>query len=85
VGTFEEITRNMDKPVLVISDDIIPSMWLYSQLEIMNEGDMKNTFFKDVESMILYLKWIDSYHLYTKDDLLIPLDLCKWIFITRNM
>ena len=74
VGIFEEITKNIEKPILVISDDLIPSMWLYSQL------GRHSVFYKTIDEVVKILKEIDSWN---NKSTPFPFDNCRWIFATH--
>jgi hypothetical protein len=77
VGTFEEITIAKDKPIFIISDVDIPSMWLMAQLNIYNLEDRKFYLHKTMESCLSTLEQINEK---------IPnnLDPFKWIFLRHN-
>jgi hypothetical protein len=90
VGTWEEISQNIEKPILVFSPTIypnLPSMWLYAQLKT-NQSNINSIFFENPNSIIKFLRTINN-GICTADYTgtiydIKHLDFYKWIFITRN-
>ncbi len=81
-GTFEEIkiARDCNKPIFVICDDKIPSMWLVDQLDAY--GRLDDVFFTSDDELINHLSDINERG---RKALINANDYLRWIFITHNM
>ena len=75
VGSFEELYLAQRKPVFVISDKKIPSMWLLDQLDAYNSRDF--IFHQNIASLIDIIKKVDSGEVS-------PTDLYRWVFLSYN-
>lgn len=74
VGTIEELAAaaNMGKPILVVSEDGVPSSWAMAMLSKFE--DMSDVFFRNFKDLVDYINKIDNNE--------ISLDPVKWSFIT---
>lgn len=73
VGTFEEIKAAQGKPIFVISDDEIPSMWLADQLGHYFEGRRLMYSHRDINSCLTVLRGINEGN--------VNIDNQSWIFL----
>ena len=78
VGTWEEISIARGKPCFIICDDLIPSMWLMSQLNIYDNIKREIYIHKSLDSCLTRLARINSNKNLEFDLNLDPFD---WIFI----
>lgn len=74
VGTWEEISENIEKPILVISDNLLPSLWLLSQFNIRSIIEFDNTFMGTIDRCMNHINNIDTEATHP--------DCFKWIFLT---
>lgn len=85
VGTWEEVTLARDKPIFVICEDDIPSMWLYSMLGISSHIERERYFKRDVNSVLSEFSVINDLHISNLEMTYFTTnDLFKWIFLTYN-
>ena len=75
VGTFEELKVAEWKPIFVICDKKIPSMWLVDQLGLYDTLDLY--VHEDVQSLVKTLGDIDAERIKT------DLDPFKWMFLSK--
>ena len=83
VGTFEEMVSAKGKPIFVICEDEIPSMWLCSFLETYTKPERNLYLHKNVSSCVNMIMHISKYGATAIGNRYE--DLCKWIFITHNI
>lgn len=76
VGTFEEISAAANKPVFIVSEDPIPSMWLIDQLGIYTAKDRQLYLHKNHASCMDKIEYID----FLGPDIRY-LDPFSWIFL----
>jgi nucleoside 2-deoxyribosyltransferase len=83
VGTFEEMISAKGKPIFIICDDVIPSMWLCSFLNTYTKSERNLYLHKDIDSCVKMITYISKFGQYASGRRFD--DLCKWIFITHNL
>lgn len=73
-GTIDELRAavNCGKPILVFSEEVIPSSWVMSM--VATPDDYREVFFADMNSMVEHIKRIDNGE--------VELDPLKWIFLS---
>jgi hypothetical protein len=72
IGTFEELAVAKYKPVFVLSDNKLPSMWLLAQLGLNNS--LATYIHQDIDSLVSILKAIDCGSLK-------PVPEVRWMFL----
>lgn len=75
VGTWEEIALSKDKPIFIVHEEIIPSMWLCSMCHIYTSWERETYLHRTMYSAIDKIQTIDREQLIKNNPL-------KWIFLT---
>jgi hypothetical protein len=73
-GTIDELRAavNAGKPIMIFSEDIIPSSWIMSM--VADENNFREVFFPSMDKMVDYIRKIDNGEA--------KLDPLKWIFLS---
>ena len=85
VGSFEEINECKYKPIFILSNEEIPSLWLMDQLNMYHTRDYyihSGSLDDSIRKLIDALKHIDSGISKPYESSID--EMIKWIFITRN-
>ncbi len=78
VGTFEEITSNIHKPIFVLAEKRKVSMWLIDQLDLYSPINRKVYLHFSLDSLGATMDGIN------RGDIDVKFDPFKWIFLTHG-